>query len=498
MASRIAAVEVTPLALADPPLLNVVGVHQPWALRALVRVRTDDGSVGLGETYGDTAHLERLAACASALAGHDVRDLHGMRRVVDATLTGAGGAGASFGDMLDLSAATDLVFSPFKVASLDIQAAQAGVPVSSLLGGAVRDVVPFSAYLFYKWAGHPGLPEDDWGEALTPEQIVAQARRMVQEYGFEAIKLKAGVFEPDAEIEAIRALAEAFPGHKLRIDPNGAWGVETSLRVAGALDGVIEYLEDPTVGIEAMAQVAAGTDIPLATNMCVIAFEHVRPAVLADAVQVVLSDHHLWGGCGAASSSAGSPRRSASACRCTPTPTSASASPRWCTSPPRPSSSPTRATPITRGRPRTSCGPGCSTSAAAPSPCRPGPGWASSSTRTPSGCSTSSTWRAACAIAPTPPTCARSSPTSSRTRCAGRHAACDPPRRGRWRDDDTSQAASPGRGRAQVVADAPDRRPQGHHGRERAELHELLDEDAGRRHEQQRPVLRGAVDVGGE
>jgi glucarate dehydratase len=45
-----------------------------------------------------------------------------------------------------------------------------------------------------------------------------------------------------------------------------------------------------------MAAVAAQTDIPLATNMCVIAFSHLKPSVLADAVQVVLSDHHYWGG----------------------------------------------------------------------------------------------------------------------------------------------------------------------------------------------------------
>ena len=45
-----------------------------------------------------------------------------------------------------------------------------------------------------------------------------------------------------------------------------------------------------------MAAVAARTDVPLATNMCVIAMEHLPPAIAQDAVQVVLSDHHLWGG----------------------------------------------------------------------------------------------------------------------------------------------------------------------------------------------------------
>ena len=45
-----------------------------------------------------------------------------------------------------------------------------------------------------------------------------------------------------------------------------------------------------------MAAVSARTDVPLATNMCVIAMEHLPPAIAQDAVQVVLSDHHLWGG----------------------------------------------------------------------------------------------------------------------------------------------------------------------------------------------------------
>ncbi|NGN91966.1 glucarate dehydratase [Nocardioides sp. KC13] len=295
--SRISKVVVTPVAFADPPLLNVVGVHQPWALRAIVELHTDTGLVGLGETYADETHLARLDAVAEALPGSDPYDTHGLRRlVVDVLGKETGGAGASFGGMLDVSSAVDTVYSPFEVACLDLVAREAGRPVSDLLGGAVRDRVPFSGYLFYKWAGHPGQPDDDWGEALTPDQIVAQARRMVDGWGFGSLKLKGGVFHPDEECAAIEALRAAFPDLPLRLDPNGAWTPETSVKVAERLSGVVEYLEDPTPGIEGMAQVAARTDVPLATNMCVIAFEHLRPAIAVDAVQIVLSDHHLWGG----------------------------------------------------------------------------------------------------------------------------------------------------------------------------------------------------------
>lgn len=213
--TRISRVDVSPVAFADPPLLNVVGVHQPWALRAIVEVHTDTGLSGLGETYADETHLDRLRAVAAALPGHDPYDLHGLHRTVTDVLgRETGGAGASFGGMLDVTSAVDTVFSPFEVACLDLQGHEVGRPVSDLLGGAVRDRVPFSGYLFYKWAGHPGLPEDDWGEALDPAALVVQARRMVEGWGFGSLKLKGGVLPPEKECEAIEALRDAFPGSR--------------------------------------------------------------------------------------------------------------------------------------------------------------------------------------------------------------------------------------------------------------------------------------------
>lgn len=100
----------------------------------------------------------------------------------------------------------------------------------------------------------------------------------------------------DEEIAAIRALADAFPDHPLRLDPNGGWSLDASLHVAKELGDIIEYLEDPTVGVEGMSRVHRETGVPLATNMLVTTFDEIRPAFDADAVQVVLSDHHYWGG----------------------------------------------------------------------------------------------------------------------------------------------------------------------------------------------------------
>ncbi len=288
---------VTPIAVKDPPLLNADGVHQPYALRAVIELHTDSGVVGLGEAYGDDPSLQRLLRVAAALPGLDPFDLVELGRRTAAAV-GQAPADLPTGLIGPATAAKALAatFAAFEVACLDAQGRATGRPVSDLLGGAARAAVPFSGYLFYRWAEHPGLPPDGYGAALTPDGIVAQAERLVERYGFGSLKLKGGVRPPDEEIAAIRALREAFPDHPLRLDPNANWSVPTSIRVGTSLAGVLEYLEDPTAGLAGMAQVARAVPMPLATNMCVTSFEDLPAAVEKNSVQVVLCDHHYWGG----------------------------------------------------------------------------------------------------------------------------------------------------------------------------------------------------------
>jgi glucarate dehydratase len=292
---RVTGARITPVAFADPPLLNTVGVHQPYALRAIIQLDTDAGLVGLGETYADTRHLARLRAAAEAITGLDVFALNRIRASIGSRLEGDTAAVGTAG-MITSASVVDQVLSPFEVACLDVQGQSLGRPVSDLLGGAVRDAVPFSAYLFYKWAGHPNAEPDRFGEAMDPNGLVAQARRIIDEYGFTAIKLKGGVFPPEEEMAAIEALSRNFPGLPLRLDPNAAWTPHTAVKVASGLAGILEYLEDPTPGLAGMAEVAQQAPMPLATNMCVVAFDQLAPAVTKNAVRVVLSDHHYWGG----------------------------------------------------------------------------------------------------------------------------------------------------------------------------------------------------------
>ncbi|MEU7178596.1 MULTISPECIES: enolase C-terminal domain-like protein [Streptomyces] len=298
-------VRLTPVLIADPPLLNTQGVHQPHTPRLIIEVVTAGGATGLGETYGDTEYLELARPLAEAMIGRPVTDLNGLpalaARVCGDSPAATGADAVDAGGLRGVRTADKLrlsVLSGFEVACLDAWGHATGLPVHALLGGKVRDRVEYSAYLFYRWARHPGGrgEPDDWGAALDPAGIVAQARRFADTYGFTSFKLKGGVYEPAREVAAVRALAAAFPGRPLRLDPNGAWSVPVSLEVAHELRDVLEYLEDPASGTARMAEVAAGTDLPLATNMCVTTFDEIAEAFTRGAVQVVLADHHYWGG----------------------------------------------------------------------------------------------------------------------------------------------------------------------------------------------------------
>ncbi len=301
-------VRVTPIAFRDPPLLNAAGIHEPWALRSIIEIETASGLVGINETYGDQSMLDVLAKAAPALQGLSPWDLNAMETRVQALVKPAGQTSEFLGEQISLAPGTHVsknaakVISAFEVAMLDLQGQLANAPVVDLLGGAARDSVPFSAYLFFKYAEHidqvgTDYPADPFGEGIAPEQMVAQARRMIDQYGFKSIKLKAGALPPEQEVAALLALAKAFPGAPLRIDPNANWTVATSLKVVEQLRGVLEYYEDPAPGLQGMAEVAKQCEVPLATNMVVTDYKEFAENVrLGCPVRIVLSDHHYWGG----------------------------------------------------------------------------------------------------------------------------------------------------------------------------------------------------------
>jgi glucarate dehydratase len=307
---RITGFRLHPIAIADPPLRSSYGLHAPYALRTIIELESSDGVIGISETYGGETQLQQLEALRPRIIEADPYRLTGL---LSTMIDGRGEGPARSQTFLvpgenPLDAATR-TFAALEVACLDLIGKTVQQPVCELLGGRVRDVVSFSAYPFYKHAGGGGegkdAREDEYGEALSPEALVLQAQKMLRKYGFSSIKLKAGVLEPDAEIETIKQLYQAFgPEVPLRIDPNSAWTVDTSVSVGRKLAAELGrggYLEDPTAGLENMAEVrrrlsAEGITTPLASNVSVTSFADIPRSVRLDAVQIILCDHHYWGG----------------------------------------------------------------------------------------------------------------------------------------------------------------------------------------------------------
>jgi glucarate dehydratase len=218
-----------------------------------------------------------------------------------------------------LSARTPSKFNPgvyagVELACLDACGRATGRRLCELLGGPVRDEVEFAAYLFYRYAAdQPALLADkrivdrrgkgkdaldDWGEVRTPAAMVREAERFHKQWGFRVFKLKAGVLPPKVELETMLAMNAHFGGKsKLRIDPNARWRTETAIAIGKQLGKVnLEYYEDPVAGQAAMAEVRQATGLPMSTNMCVTRFEHIKPAVKVQPIDVVLCDLHYWGG----------------------------------------------------------------------------------------------------------------------------------------------------------------------------------------------------------
>ncbi|MFT4586911.1 MAG: glucarate dehydratase [Limisphaerales bacterium] len=307
---KIVDMRVHSIAIADPPLRSSYGLHAPYALRNILELVSDDGVVGVAETYGGELQAQALEELREQVVGSDPYRLTGF------LLPMVEGQGSDLArsqtfhvpgeNPLD---ATTRTYAAIEVACLDLIGKSVGQAVCDLIGGRVRDEVPFSAYPFYKHAGGGGegedVREDEYGEALSPESLTEQVKQMRAKYGFGSIKFKGGVLDPDIEIETIKCLRrELGPTVPLRIDPNCAWSVETSIKVGKALAEELSgggYLEDPCAELEGMAQVrkallAEGIDTPLASNVAVTCFADIPKTVELDAVQIILSDHHYWGG----------------------------------------------------------------------------------------------------------------------------------------------------------------------------------------------------------
>ena len=273
----------------EAPLRHANGCHWGRFVRTIVEVETDNGLVGLGEMGGGGESAEALfRSLKSYLVGHDPARLEEMRFLI------ANPTASLYNNRTQVLAALEF-------ACLDILGQAWGVPVHQILGGRLRDRVPFATYCFFRYP-HPKRG----GEVRTIEQLVEHTACLKQRFGFRTHKLKGGVFPPDYELEAYRALAARFPQDSLRFDPNAVWSTEQAIRFGQAIENLRnDYLEDPAFGLNGMRRTREMVRVPLATNTVVVNFEQLAANVLNTAVDVILLDTTFWGGIRACVKAAG-------------------------------------------------------------------------------------------------------------------------------------------------------------------------------------------------
>ena len=307
---KVAEMEVVPVAGHDSMLLNLSGAHGPYFTRNVVILTDERGCVGLGEVPGGEPIRKTLEDARPLVIGQPLGHYLAVlgrigRAFADRDRCGRGLQ--TFDQRATIHAVTAI-----ESALLDLLGQYLAIPVAALLAeGQQRSFVPVLGYLFY--IGDRRQTDldyrvgtgDDWlrlrdEPALSARAIVALAEAAHDRYGFADFKLKGGVLSGAAEMEAVEALAQRFPGARITVDPNGAWSLEQAIALCNGKRNILAYAEDPCgaeggfSGREILAEFRRATGMPTATNMVATDWRQLVHAVQLDALDIPLADPHFW------------------------------------------------------------------------------------------------------------------------------------------------------------------------------------------------------------
>lgn len=211
----------------------------------LVRVRTDDGLEGWGEssTLGGTylpafaeGTREGVRVMAPALLGLDPRNLSLMHRAMDCVLLGQNSSK-----------------SAIDIACWDILGKSAGMPVSALLGGVTQDDFPL----------YEAVP-------LSSPEAMADFVRMRQADGIDRFQVKVGN-DPYDDARRTRSVVEACSDDAVIVaDSNGGWNLQAAIVAVREMAGLDIYVEQPCRDMADCALVQKMSSLPLVMDEAVV------------------------------------------------------------------------------------------------------------------------------------------------------------------------------------------------------------------------------------
>lgn len=269
------------------PILSAFGVSYPARVRTFIRLHTDAGLTGIGETGPSaTDYFDREVLLTRFekgvkphIIGESPYDHQWLRR--------------------------KLHYSPesiaVEIACWDLIAKANGVPLYRLLGGDREcEHVGVAGYCFFRAASPDG------SGAVTLDSFVDHCQDIRAAYGYKTLKVKLGAHHPHDEIRVVHALRAAIGEDvELRIDPNGSWSLPTALRVLKRLEGVdLQYVEEPirtqgpadgTTATAGLRRLRGVSQTPIAADHC-YRLDLLTQIVRDDAADVVLADVFGCGG----------------------------------------------------------------------------------------------------------------------------------------------------------------------------------------------------------
>jgi len=246
--SRIARIEAWP---ANAPLeatyLMATGTV-PGISRTIVRVTTEDGVVGLGESASPADAAELFGGLGEDFVGRDadvVRDE--LSRLPLPTPVHR-----TDGQVVIRRPETGV-----EIALWDIAAREAGVPLHEVLGDTCRSAVAFSEYFAYRV-----------GREETPAAVAAYCARMVEEHDSQVFEGKVAVSPPEEDIRMVSEIRAAIgPERELRLDANMGWAPETARRALELLEPFsIANVEEPVAAFADMADLRRTTTVPFSAH----------------------------------------------------------------------------------------------------------------------------------------------------------------------------------------------------------------------------------------
>ncbi len=214
------------------------GANADWT-RLIVEMETDDGLVGLGETLGGTVTKALIdTEIAPMFLGENPFDVE--RMLSKATFV-----------PLYYGKCGHCAVAGLELACYDLMGKATGLPVCRLIGGRLREEIPFAAYVYHRNANAEGRMRVD-----TLEDVVARAEALVTGAWLQHDQVQGRRQDAGGGDRDPAGAQGAVPDAKLRYDPQAIYSPATAIRIGKAIEPLdLEYYEDPCWGNVAMARV---------------------------------------------------------------------------------------------------------------------------------------------------------------------------------------------------------------------------------------------------